>query len=132
MKRVIVETPYAGDTSQGVELNLRYLRAAMHDAIVNHGEAPFASHGLYTQPSVLRDEIPEERAAGILAGSAWREVAEATIVYTDLGISRGMQYGIDHAKKVGCHLEYRTLPGWDGVHSMLETDPRYRTDRWGK
>lgn len=106
MKRVVIETPYAGD----VELNLRYLRACMHDSLVNHGEAPFASHGLYTQPGVLRDEIPGERAAGIHAGLAWRDVATLTVVYTDLGISKGMQHGIDHAIKVGCAIEYRKLP----------------------
>ena len=86
MRKVIIESPYAGN----IELNLRYLRACMHDAIVNHGEAPFASHGLYTQPGVLRDEDPEERNLGIACGFAWRNIADATIVYIDLGISRGM------------------------------------------
>lgn len=138
MKRVIVETPYAGDGSRTVELNLRYLRACLHDALVNHGEAPFASHGLYTQPGVLRDEIPNERNAGIHAGFAWREVAEATIVYTDLGISRGMQYGIDHATKVGCHIEYRTLGSmWSGLGdgtgiAIGGFQSAHATDRWGK
>lgn len=80
---VIVESPYAGD----IEENLRYLRAAMRDCLLR-GEAPFASHGLYTQPGVLRDEIPEEREHGITAGFAWRRVSCATVVYTDLGISK--------------------------------------------
>jgi hypothetical protein len=146
VKRVIIETPYAADSSQGVELNLRYLRACMHDALVNRGEAPFASHGLYTQPGVLRDERLNERTAGIYAGFAWRDVAEITVVYTDLGISRGMQLGIEHAQKVGCHVEYRTL-GWpwtsysvvEGSGSVeqdrVEMDGArswYATDRWGK
>ena len=83
--------------------------------LVNRGEAPFASHGLYTQPGVLRDEVHEERQHGIAAGFAWREVAEATIVYTDLGRSRGMDYGIAHAEKLGHPIEYRTLGGeWEG------------------
>lgn len=104
MKLVVIESPYAGD----VELNLSYLRAAMHDCLLR-GEAPYASHALYTQEGVLDDDIPEERELGIRAGFAWRQVAEATVVYTDLGISRGMQYGIEDAEERGCPVEYRTL-----------------------
>jgi len=108
-KLVIVESPYAGD----IEKNMRYVRACMRDCLLK-GEAPFASHALYTQPKVLNDEIETERMHGITAGFAWREKAEATIVYTDLGISRGMQYGIDHAKKINHVIEYRTLGSdWD-------------------
>lgn len=47
---VIIESPYAGD----VDRNLEYLRAAMRDCL-KRGEAPFASHALYTQPGVLDD-----------------------------------------------------------------------------
>ncbi len=101
---VIVESPFAGDRT----LNLRYLRACMRDCLLK-GDAPYASHGLYTQEGVLKDEVPEERMHGIHAGFAWREKAEATIVYQDLGISKGMQYGIDHAQKLGHAIEYRSL-----------------------
>lgn len=104
MTPVILETPYAGD----IEGNIAYLRACMRDCLLR-GEAPFASHGLYTQPGVLRDEVPEEREHGIQAGFAWRSVASKTVVYTDRGISRGMQYGIDHAEKLGHVVEYRRL-----------------------
>jgi hypothetical protein len=114
MRRVIIESPYAGN----IELNLRYLRACMADCL-RRGEAPFASHGLYTQPGVLRDEDPMERAQGINAGFAWRDVADATVAYTDLGISNGMQLGIEEATKLatrhhewGRHtFEYRSLGG---------------------
>lgn len=107
MKRVIIESPYAGD----VETNLRYLRACMHYCIT-HDEAPYASHALYTQPGVLDDDRPVERELGIVAGFAWRDVADLTVVYTDLGITKGMQYGIDDANRKGRPVEYRTLPGW--------------------
>lgn len=107
MRRVVIESPYAGD----VEKNLAYLRAAMADCLAR-GEAPFASHGLYTQPGVLDDTIPEERDLGIRAGFAWREPAEATVVYTDLGIAGGMKLGIAHAETCDRPVEYRTLPGW--------------------
>ena len=105
MKRVIIESPYAGD----IETNLSYLRAAMRDCLLR-GEAPFASHALYTQPGVLDDNDSNERAMGIQAGFAWRAAADMTVVYTDLGASRGMQYGIDHATNLGHPIEFRSLP----------------------
>ena len=106
MRRVIIESPYAGD----VERNLRYLRACMADCLAR-GEAPFASHGLYTQPGVLDDDVPEERLLGIAAGFAWRAVAEATVVYTDLGVSGGMEMGMRDARMHGQSIERRTLGG---------------------
>jgi hypothetical protein len=36
--------------------------------------------------------------------------AEASVVYTDRGISRGMEYGIDQARQAGIPVEFRTLP----------------------
>lgn len=107
MRRVIIESPYAGD----VDANLAYLRAAMHDCLAR-GEAPFASHGLYTQAGVLDDGIACEREMGIAAGFAWRDVADLTVVYTDLGMSRGMRAGVDDAHRKGRPVEFRTLDGW--------------------
>lgn len=104
MKRVIVETPYAGD----VERNTHYARLCLHDCLLR-GEAPFASHLFYTQESVLDDNIPDERKLGILAGFAWGSVAEATVVYTDYGISNGMKEGIKQAEIEGRPVEYRKL-----------------------
>jgi hypothetical protein len=104
MRRVIVESPYAGD----VEANVEYARAALYDCLMR-GEAPFASHLLYTQPGVLDDSIPDERLDGIYAGLAWADVADAVVVYTDRGISDGMQYGITRHKESGRTVEYRSL-----------------------
>lgn len=103
---VIIESPYAGD----VERNIAYLRAAMRDCLLR-GEAPYASHALYTQPGVLRDDVPEERRLGIEAGFAFRPLAAKTVVYSDLGMSAGMKLGITDAEAVGRPIEYRTL-GW--------------------
>jgi len=103
---VIIESPYAGD----VERNLRYLRACMRDSLLR-GEAPFASHALYTQLGVLDDDIAAERDLGINAGFEWRRVASKTVVYIDLGISYGMQVGIAHANQNERPLEYRRLGG---------------------
>ena len=105
MRRVILESPYAGD----IEANVAYARACMHDCLTR-GEAPFASHLLYTQPGVLRDDSVEERRLGIFAGLVWGEVADATVVYTDRGISSGMRFGIARALAQGRMVEYRKLP----------------------
>jgi hypothetical protein len=104
MKLVILESPYAGD----IDRNVAYARRCLRDSLLR-GEAPIASHLLYTQPGVLRDEEPLERQHGIDAGLAWGRVAELTVVYTDLGFSAGMRYGIDAATRVGRPVEYRTI-----------------------
>ena len=104
MKLVILESPYAGD----IENNLIYARACVRDSL-SRGEAPIASHLLYTQPGILQDEIAEERQWGIDAGLAWARVAEATVVYIDNGISSGMRYGIKNAVDVGRSVEHRSL-----------------------
>lgn len=104
MRRVIIESPYAGD----VERNEQYARACMADCL-KRGESPYASHLLYTQPGVLDDTIPEERQLGIDAGLTWGDVADAVVVYTDLGVSGGMRYGIERHEAAGRTVEYRRL-----------------------
>jgi hypothetical protein len=104
MRLVIIESPYAGD----VEENVAYARKAVRDSLLR-GEAPIASHLLYTQDGVLDDNVPVERQQGIDAGLAWRKVAEASVVYADRGISRGMEYGIEKAKSAGIPIEVRFI-----------------------
>lgn len=104
MRRVILESPYAGD----IEANIEYARQCIRDAL-ERGEAPIASHLLYTQPGILRDDDPNERMWGINAGLAWGAVADATVVYTDRGISDGMRQGVERAKHDRRAIEYRVL-----------------------
>lgn len=104
MRLVIIESPYAGDVLR----NVAYARRAVRDSLLR-GEAPIASHLLYTQPGVLDDDVPAERQHGIDAGLAWRAVAQASVVYTDLGISAGMRYGIAAAEAAGIPVEYRSI-----------------------
>lgn len=101
---VILESPYAGQVNR----NTNYARACMRDCLLR-GEAPFASHLLYTQPGVLDDLVPDERQLGIDAGLSIGSLCAKTVVYTDHGISRGMHYGIDRARQDGREVEYRTL-----------------------
>ena len=104
MRKVVVESPFAGD----VERNLTYARACLHDCLLR-GEAPIASHLLYTQPGVLDDNKQEERKLGIEAGLVWGALADATVVYVDYGFSGGMKFGIERAEKEGRPVEYRRL-----------------------
>ena len=106
LRRVIIESPYAARTAAGIEANIAYARAAVHDSL-SRGEAPLVSHLLYTQ--VFNDNVETERTTGIRAGLAWGSAADATIVYTDRGISRGMEIGIDAAKRANRVIEYREL-----------------------
>lgn len=113
MKRVILESPYAGETDADVEANVEYARRAMRDCLMRD-EAPYASHLLYTQPGVLNDRNKGERDLGILAGFEWREAAEETVVYMDRGITEGMRLGIEHANSLGRPVRYRTLDNDQG------------------
>lgn len=72
-----------------------------------HSQAIFS----IAHSGVADDNNPEDRAKCIDAGLTWGKHAEATVVYTDRGISQGMQYGIDRAKKEGRPVEYRTILG---------------------
>lgn len=113
MRLVVVETPFASPPGDKIAARRiwRYLRAALHDCLMR-GEAPFASHAIYTQPGVLDDNVPEQRTHGIEAGLAWGERADARVVYGDLGITNGMAIGIAKAERLGQPIEYRTVPGW--------------------
>ncbi|MFC1727382.1 hypothetical protein ACFL0Y_02560 [Patescibacteria group bacterium] len=106
-KLVVIESPFAGD----VEMNKCYARAAMSDCL-DRKEQPYASHLLFTQPGILDDNDPKERRLGIQAGFLWGQNAEVTVVYTDLGITKGMKQGIEAAKERGAEVEYRTLEAW--------------------
>ena len=104
MKRVIIESPFAGDREE----NIKYARACMKDCL-KRGEAPLASHLLYTQEGILDDNDPEERKLGINSGLEWGKVADKTVVYTDNGISKGMEFGIKNAQGEGREVVYRKL-----------------------
>lgn len=99
---VILESPYAGHVNRNVE----YARRAMQDCLMR-GEAPFASHLLYTQ--ILDDNQPHLRVQGMQAGFAWTRYAAKAVVYNDYGISPGMQDGINRANMLGIPVEFRTI-----------------------
>lgn len=101
---VIIESPYAGD----IEASADYARKAMRDCL-ERGEYPLASHLLYPQPGILNEHDPEERAWGIRAGLAWREVAHRAVFYVDRGWSGGMRAARDAYDRDGIPYEERRL-----------------------
>jgi len=104
MRRVVLESPYAGN----VERHVRYAREALADSLAR-GEAPIASHLLHTQ--VLDDTQPAQRQVGVRAGHAWITMADAVVVYADLGLSPGMRMGMAVAELRGVPVEHRFLRG---------------------
>ena len=108
MKLVILESPFAANEDRSVEDHIAYARKAVRHSL-SMGEAPIASHLLYTQPTILNDDIPEERLWGINAGLAWKSVAQAHVFYVDYGWSRGMIYGKEYAKEHNLEIIERRI-----------------------
>jgi hypothetical protein len=111
MIRVVIESPYAGN----YDMNEAYAELAMHDCLVNYNESPYASHLLYTRRFVLRDSVPSDRKLGIKAGFYWRDVAQKSVFYQDLGMTDGMKEGIGDCIIKNNPYETRRLPEdlWD-------------------
>lgn len=122
---VIVESPYASQLVGGarsemealrlieqreeeVERNRTYARMAIRDCLLR-GEAPFASHLLYTQPGVLDDLRPDERAQGIEAGFTWAKLARRAVFYLDHGMSPGMKSARELYEYLGYKIQDRYL-----------------------
>lgn len=103
---VVIESPFGHPTKVGMEENAAYGRQCMLDSI-KRGEAPYASHLLYTQ--CLDDLKTDERKQGMEAGFAWGRVAQHVAVYTDRGVSRGMLEGIKRHQANGKTIEFRSI-----------------------
>ena len=102
MRRVIIESPFAGD----IPRNLAYARRAIRDSILR-GESPYASHLII--PGALSDHIASERNLGIRCGYAWWGAASLIAFYTDLGWSRGMNAALVRAISLDIKWEERSL-----------------------
>lgn len=108
MRRVILESPYAAANGHTVAEHEAYARRCMADSLAR-GEAPLASHLLYTQPGILDDADLDERKRGMEAGFAWTEQADIVAVYTDMGVSQGMAAGEARANKLGIPVVRRAF-----------------------
>ena len=102
MIRTIVESPYRGNVAR----NKAYLDRCLLDSL-KRGEAPIASHKIFTD--ILDDNSPNQRNIGIRAGLAWIQVADLMAVYTDLGISDGMENAMSRARLHKIPIELREI-----------------------
>jgi len=99
---VIIESPYQGDVSK----NVKYLQECIKHSI-SLGEAPFASHQMYTQ--ALNDSSPRERCIGMEAGYTWMRYAYMVAFYVDYGMSGGMHKALDMAVALDAKIDFRKL-----------------------
>ncbi len=114
-KIVTVESPYAGDTAR----NIKYAQECIADCF-KRGEAPFASHLLYTQPNILDDSKPEERKLGIETGFVFKHITNScTVFYIDLGWSDGMQKALNYCKEYNLAFEFRSLKSEESLIKKL-------------
>lgn len=101
---VFICSPYRGNTV----VNTEYAQQAVLDSF-GRSEAPFAPHLLY--PQVLEDGDEVDRNVAMRAAKAWLEVSDTLAVYTDLGVSPGMQDEIAFAEANDIVVEYRSIAG---------------------
>lgn len=92
--RVYVCSPLRGD----IEAN-QALARQLCKAVIDEGHAPFAPHIFYTQ--FLDDTVDKERAAGMLAGTAWLLQADEIWVFAESidDCSNGMLEEVTRAKR---------------------------------
>ena len=105
---VVIESPYAAPTPEGIAANVEYAKACIRDSLMRN-ESPYASHLLFPQHGILDDSAPDERELGMLAGFAWGDVADVRVAYVDRGISNGMARAIKRSEQIGQPVEYRKL-----------------------
>jgi hypothetical protein len=121
MLRVVIESPYAGS----IEHNIAYARRCLRHSL-DRGEAPFASHLLYTQPLVLDDSVEREHLRGIQAGHEWLATCDLVAFYIDHGWSPGMLRALKVARIFAREVEIRSLHGRESdtlpreAHEVLE------------
>lgn len=110
---VFVESPYSGD----IDRHVRYLKLCKYDAWAR-GELGVASHDDMTQHPVCAAWYVSDydrkwdvytRAQAIEGAQALRHTCAKTVIYTDLGMSTGMKYGIEYCKKHDIEVELRKL-----------------------
>lgn len=109
---VILESPCAPIEFDGKKYsrqdNYLYLQRCIRDSIMR-GEAPFASHQMYT--GALNDNVQIERELGISLAEPFLRRAEGVVVYRDHGVSAGMIAGIEAAHRMG-KSDFKIIHRW--------------------
>ncbi len=104
MKRVVIESPYAGDE----EANKVYRQVVICHSI-KQWEAPFASHQMYTD--ALNDDDLYQRLIGCGAGYTWMKIADLVAFYMDRGFSSGMKSALYKAVDYSLPIQFRWING---------------------
>ena len=95
LPRVIIESPYYSPDKDEQDRNIEYALECLRDSL-GRGEAPFASHLLYTR--VVNDAVADERRLGLTAALEWIRSSQSTAIYIDRGVSAGMRLGIQQVR----------------------------------
>lgn len=103
---VMIESPFSAATLEEKNNNLAYARAAVQDSL-QRGESPLAPHLWFTE--WLDDNDKAEREHGFACLESWMAKCDRVAVYTDRGLTRGIQFGIGLAFQLGKPVEWRTM-----------------------
>ncbi len=120
MQVVSIESPYSNSNPQILHRNICYAILALKDSTLNYGEASYASHLLNTQcvsagqHLYVDDKQPDKFGVGrdqaIAITNTMRMKADKIVLYTDFGISMGMQIAKDIGNKYQIPVIERQLP----------------------
>lgn len=105
---VVLELPHESKTKEELEEHIEYAEACIDDCFERR-ESPFNYHLFYPPEIILRNNESKERKLGIEADLAWIKLADAMVVYTDLGVTEGMKRSIKKAEESDKTIEYRQL-----------------------
>lgn len=103
---VAVESPLKANEAYSREQFKRYRELCLKDAI-DRGEEVYCSHWL---ADILDDDDPRERMQGLMIGLKWAAKADYAVLYTDFGVSEGMQIALEMYSQIGMRVERRSLP----------------------
>lgn len=107
-------SPYRGDTARNVEYARELTRKALYK-----GYVPITPHLYLTQ--ALDDNDPAERSLGISAGLRLLEPCKYIMVGRRYGLSAGMRYEIEAARRLGKAFLYEDSAGPKGGNLSHET-----------
>lgn len=107
MLLALLVSPFRGKEHPCQErLHRAYLDCAIRHAVIR-GYTPIATHKLY--PDSLNDANDVERILGMQQRDVILSEVQCLLVYTDLGMSGGMEEDIQAAKKRGVDIQYCSL-----------------------
>lgn len=103
---IFVCSPFRATAKNGLAKHIDYAKAACRQ-VFEEGDHPFAPHLLY--PSFLNDHSPADRERGIAAGLTILSACDALYVFTELGVSAGMEEEISFAGQRAIPVVFRNL-----------------------